>query len=380
MIINESGSEARRAAFTVGAGVVGVESSDTLWAAAVASGLGGSPLEPDARQPDLVVRTTESRPRMLDVQNPARDGTSTATDGDVAYLLVGNAWCSVPAPWRSGPVVIECSPSFPTRTLLDRVALPTLQVLMPFRGAAAIHGTGCAVGSRGVVVAGWSESGKTETALALCESGAAFVSDKWTAVAPDRRLSALPATVGIRRWVVPHLPRLGAAIRPLPRAQLRAAGIADAVLTRVRRAVPDAAAVGDALDRVERVRALADRAALTQAEVRSIYPTTTPDPPILNEVVFLTVWEDDHVKAEPANVEDVARRLSLSAAYERRGLFELHERWSFGGQSEIRDVRALVRTAEEATLRVLLSSADVTAVHSPFPVDPHRVVEAVHSV
>ena len=55
------------------------------------------------------------------------------------------------------------------------------------RGAAVAHSAAVVLDGRAVLVAGWSESGKTETALALMEDGARFLSDKWTVLAPTAR-------------------------------------------------------------------------------------------------------------------------------------------------------------------------------------------------
>src|SRR5919201_20485 len=96
--------------------------------------------------------------------------------------------------------------------------------------AVAVHSAAVAIDGRGVLVAGWSESGKTETALALVERGASFVSDKWTVVGDDGTAAAFPITVGVRGWTLAHLPRLRAALGGAPRARLRAAGAARALL------------------------------------------------------------------------------------------------------------------------------------------------------
>jgi serine kinase of HPr protein (carbohydrate metabolism regulator) len=48
------------------------------------------------------------------------------------------------------------------------------------RDAVAVHSAAVEMDGQAVLIAGWSESGKTETALALMEAGARFVSDKRT--------------------------------------------------------------------------------------------------------------------------------------------------------------------------------------------------------
>ncbi|HWT22825.1 MAG TPA: hypothetical protein VN213_04905, partial [Solirubrobacteraceae bacterium] len=177
------------------------------------------------RRADVVVAPAEAPggdgPR--DIQNPAGDGVVTAADGARLRLLVGGRACDVPDPAREGTVAVAYEPGFPVAPLFRSLLRPALQVALPPRGAVAVHGAAVEVEGRAVVVAGWSESGKTEAALALIEDGARFLSDKWTVVGRDAEASAFPIGVGVRRWVLPYLPRLAAALHGRARAQVRAA-------------------------------------------------------------------------------------------------------------------------------------------------------------
>src|SRR5204862_272952 len=101
--------------------------------------------------------------------------------------------------------IFAAEPGFPIARAFGRVVRPTLQLAMLARGGAAVHSAAVELDGKAVLVAGWSESGKTETALALVEEGARFLSDKWTFVAED----------GIRPGLHPplraHGPRANAA-------------------------------------------------------------------------------------------------------------------------------------------------------------------------
>src|SRR5919202_225078 len=132
------------------------------------------------------------------------------------------------------------------------------------RGAVAVHSAAVVVDGRAVLVAGWSESGKTETALALAERGAVFLSDKWTIVGDDGTAAVFPIGVGVRGWVLDHLPRLRAALGATPRARLAIAGAGRAAARRL------PAEGGDALGRLI---GLADRVALAPSAVRRAYGT-----------------------------------------------------------------------------------------------------------
>jgi len=373
----DTGTALDRHVVAVGGMTIAIECEDPVWATSLVEALDAVPEPVPTTQPDLVVRAGGDRPTMLDVQNPARDGTVTASDGQRRpYLITSGLWCSVPVPWEDEPIEISCARGFPIGVLVRRILLPALQVAMPFRRAVAIHATACAFGERGVVVAGWSESGKTEVALALCETGAGFVADKWTVLTADRELLPFPARVGIRGWVVPYLPALRRALPPLARAQLRTAALADAALTPARRAASPTGTAGRLFARVEQIRALGDRASLTRPQLGAIYPNAAVAP-TLRTLAFLTVWDRDRVEARDGDVNEVARRLASTAAYERRDFFALHERANFADPLALRDARSLVASAEETRLRQLLSSVTLRTIRTPFPVDPRRVAVAL---
>ena len=178
--------------------------------------------------PDIVLAArdgTEHGPR--EIQGPAHDGTTTALEqtGELLVLARASA-CTVPAPPRPSatPVRVGLDPGFPMRAAWAPVLRPAMQLALHGAGAAAVHAAAVEDAGRATLVAGWSESGKTEVALALVEAGASFLSDKWTVVGDDGEASAFPVSVGVRGWVLPALPRLRAALPVPARAQLAAAG------------------------------------------------------------------------------------------------------------------------------------------------------------
>jgi hypothetical protein len=309
-----------------------------------------------------------------DVQNPARDGTVTAFDGESFCLLLDGRACAVPDPLRDRPARLSYAPGFPIGRILRTVVRPTLQLSLVGRGAVAVHAAAVEVDGRAVLVAGWSESGKTETALALMERGARFLTDKWTVLGTDGQASAFPVNVGIRRWVLPYLPRLAAGLPRGARAQLAAAGTAAALTRplRARRGRPAAVA--------RRAVALADRAALTQAQLRAVYGQDGDDPArrvALGATAVLTTIPGGEVTCAPTSPAWAAGRLARSAAVERRELLALFERRAYALPGEEDGLRERAIRAERQLLEQALSAAPVFEVHAPFPGDPRVVAAAI---
>jgi hypothetical protein len=318
--------------------------------------------------PDVIVErgATFAAP-LLDLQRNAGDGRLTAADGERFYVLARGARCALPEPGAAPPARFAYEPGFPMRRAFGRLVRPALQVALHGRGAVAVHGSAVAVDGRGVVVAGWSESGKTETALALVEQGASFVSDKWTVLADDGTAAAFPITVGVRGWVLRHLPRLRAGLGAVPRARLGVAGVA-------RAATRPLGAGGT----VERVITLADRVALSPSAVRGAYGAPqTPWSVPLAAVALLTTVPGPGVSARRADPAWAAQRLARSADFERRGLFELHDRACWALPDRDPDARARVLARERAALEAMLAGTTVIEVRAPFPADPRPAADAI---
>jgi hypothetical protein len=342
-------------------------------------GLGGRDLDAVAAQfdpyaagpppevPDVVVAVADGpRPTLTDIQRNAGDGRVTATDGERFYVLARGARCAVPPPVGPPPARFALESRFPVAPALRRLVRPTLQVALPARGAVAVHAAAVALDGRAVLVGGWSESGKTETALALVERGAGFVSDKWTVVGEDRTAATFPITVGVRGWTLAHLPRLRAALGRGPRARLAAAGAARATGRLLR---------NDALDRAVMA---ADRVALAPSAVRAAYggdhgPWRLP----LGALAVLTTVPGPGVQARPADPAWAAERLARAADFERRGLFDLHDRacWALPGRD--RSVRERLLAREADILAAVLADVPIIEVRAPFPTDPGPVADAL---
>ena len=117
---------------------------------------------------DLALVRRGSAPTLVELQRPSNDGLVTGWDGRSLVVVVGGRTCSIP---DAAPATLEYEPGFPIDRALKLVR-PALQLALLDHDAAAVHSAAVEIDGRGVVVAGWSESGKTETALALRRSSA----------------------------------------------------------------------------------------------------------------------------------------------------------------------------------------------------------------
>lgn len=335
----------------------------------------------DAAIPVELEELSIARPALSELQLAAGDGFVTGSDADRLYLVVGDRRASVPDALTDEPVRISFEPGFPLRPLFRQVLRPTLQLAALRGGGLAVHAAAVVRDGRAILVAGWSETGKTETALALAESGSQFLTDKWTLVgsggeeAPGVTAAPFPINVGVRGWVLRYLPQLRTA---LPRrARLRfAAATSFGAASRPVRSLRRRGTAGALAEEARRALVLADRAALSPAEVAAAYghaPLTGRVP--IGLVVVLRTAPGAQVVARKAPLAAVAQRLAASALTERQGYFALRQRASYALGSGNDPAAVAAREAER--ISDLFATIPIVEVSTPFPTDPRRVAAAL---
>ena len=331
--------------------------------------------------PDLVLESSSGslERTLVEVQHAADDDLVTATDGRRLFVEWDHRRCCVPDALEERPARFEYEPGFPVWRIFRQAVRPALQMSMVANGALAVHAASVEIEGGGLVVAGWSESGKTETALGLMESGARFLSDKWTILGADGEASAFPISVGIRRWVLRYLPTLRASLTPTARAQFAAVGVAGLLLEPAGRRSARGRSMGMAVDSARRAMALGDRAAFSVRDLRAVYgQSDDPTRRVPTRAVALLVnVPGEAITTQEADPAWASARLARSAAFERRAYFNLMQRAAYAVPS--RPVTLVERAVaqEEELLRTVLSSVRLLAVRAPFPTDPRLVADAI---
>jgi hypothetical protein len=323
-------------------------------------------------------------PAITELQLAAGDGFVTGSTDAVAYMLAGGLRASVPDALADDPASVRFDPGFPVRRLFRQIVRPALQLRALAAGSVAVHSAAVELDGAAILVAGWSESGKTETALAFAETGARFISDKWTLVAgggdadgaPEATAAPFPINVGVRRWVLRYLPRLRDALPTRARAQLAAAGVAAAASSpiRGRRRLRGLAALVH--DGAERAIALADRVGLAPSEVAAAYghaPFRERLP--IRLIVVLRTVPGTELSAASGDADRLSRRLAVSAVTERHAYHALRQRTAYATGAPADPAAAAALETER--LRALLGAVPIVEVSAPFPTDPRRIVAAV---
>lgn len=351
-------------------------------------GAAGAPAAPAAPAGRVTLVGATDRPARLDVTGDAGDGRTVGRTADGILVEDRHGWWE--AAGSASDLVVRVGGRVTPWALLGGVVRPAIQVSGLEAGVVVLHAAAVAIDGRAWLVAGWSESGKTEIALALAETGAAFVGDKWTVVAPapvagtDTApaaaddpvvgrpvVSPFPVRVGIRDWVVRSLPILRGGLGGGRRARLRGGRLAESVGQGAARLAAGGKATDALLGPVGQVGSLAATIRLSADEIRRIYaqPAPGPDPLPLDGIIVLATTEAGAAPSATTLDRAVAAdRLARSAAYERRGYHLLGERARALGPAPIPGFTVIDH--EREAIAPFLAGVPVFELRTPFPADP----------
>ncbi len=346
------------------------------------------PYEPQSKSlPADVLLTPESGlndpTQFLEIENPAGDRFTTAWDGERAYALRCGRRCAVPDALADPPIVFRYEKGFPISEIWGSLVRPALSLSALRREAVVVHASAVAIDGNAVLVAGWSESGKTEVALALAETGATFLSDKWSIVRADGMVVPFPSSVGVRRWVLPYLPTLRTRLPAAARVQLAGARVAEALAAPLRDRSSSGTVVRQVAEMATEAADLAARVSMPAGGIRRIY-RATGDPcapmPLSTVVLLTTIRGASRVFTAPIDAETVAWRLATAAAFERRMYFSVDQRIAYAARGHARSSMDDAIELEQSLLVRALASVRLLEARIEFPADPRHLAQAIRKV
>jgi hypothetical protein len=353
------------------------------------------PTEPGSSAPLEITAAPEARLTFKESSGDAGDGRVVGRRGDRVVVSAASGWFSV-GPGQHG-ITIEAARWTRAWSLVRGVVRPLLQRSRLPDGTVVVHASAVRVGDLGVLVGGWSESGKTEISLALAERDARFVGDKWTIVfpadfelppaslSPERSgstIAAYPMSVGIREWVVPFLPRLAATIGAGSRARLAAGRVAATMGRSVARAGNAHPATELLLSPFGKAGELTATLRMPATRVQQVYRQHDPidSTPLRVAIMLTTVPRGTAPSIAELSPVVAADRLARSAAFERRDLHLLGERarLHFPGTAPIPGFEGVAD--EVSAIAKRLEGVSTFEVRTPFPADPGPAADLILSV
>ncbi len=263
-----------------------------------------------------------------------------------------------------------------------RYARQILQLSLLNKEAIAIHSAAVLHEGKGILLAGWAESGKTELMLTFLDRGASFVSDKWTILKEDgSAMYNFPTPITVRPWVLRHLPGLAENLAASEIWRLRMGPFAAAIVKkalesgRVGLEAGLRTLIAAGLDFAIRVSVPPSRLVRHTEDAGKAEAVSLSGP--FDKLFLLMTHNSRQISVLPADPSDVARRLVDCAQYERRGLLNLYAKFRYAFPSKSNSLLDGVRQRELSILDRALRSKEVFLVELPFPFDLRSAYDAV---
>ena len=313
------------------------------------------------REPDITVRFVDDlAPVPLTLVGIGDSGF----DDDRFYLLRGNGGADGRASLSFDTIgrglEIVCERRLPAVPHL--IAVVNLAALG--KGVLPLHATAFNSGSTGVLVAGWSKGGKTETLLGAMSDGADYVGDEWVYLTDDGRMLGLPEPVRVWDWQLAQLPHLLQARPAGDRRRLAAwRGLTRVAASAARHRLP-----GSSLAR--RARPVLGRQTYLQIPPADLFgPERVSLQGHLDVVVLVMSHEDPRTLTRPVAAGEVAQRMQASLEEERAPLMTHYRQFRYAFPDRSSPAIDTAAERESKLLAALLDDRPAVKVLHPHPCD-----------
>jgi hypothetical protein len=334
---------------------------------------------PLASQPDVSIsrlRTASLKGRRYRLGDAGDSQECEFSDSEF-ILRKGAMTLSIPFASVGQGCVIGWSGGGGMRRLLIDYVRPALQISLLPKDCLALHSAAVAYEGKGILLAGWAESGKTEAMLGFLQAGAAFVSDKWTIVDGDgSSIHHFPTPITVRNWMIDLIPGLRQRLKGSELLRARAAGLVTSVLR------AEALSRAPLTTEVKSLAELAGRISVTPSQLLgkdgdsgSQWRSSSSAP--LESLFLLVTSGEDRIAVREGDIDEISSRLADCAAYERRAFFGLYQRFTYAFPGRRNRLIEEAREAESRTLAKALASKRVFVVEAPFPFDPATLYRAI---
>jgi hypothetical protein len=345
-------------------GLVGIRLLDPTMseAAAVGRQLGLSP-GTLARDPDIVIRWMDgmatSRLRLIGDHEAGHDN-------DSFYLLRGKhqARCRVKIPFEHIGCVgrtteIVCESGIQGVPLL----VPIVNFTLLAKGIVPVHASAFVYRGQGVLAAGWSKGGKTESLLSFVDRGAEYIADDWAYITPRGELYGMAEPIRLRAWHVHELPRLRRRLPLAARTRLRTLDLADCwkdALPRRSRLLPSRS--------VARLLHLLARQAYVTVPPRQLFDRMAQPPAKFDQLFLLASHECSEVRIQPADPVEIARKMLFSVQEERERFLTYYRKFRFAFPNRANPlIDDCERLQHELLVKAFAGKPAHTVLH-PYPV------------
>jgi hypothetical protein len=330
------------------------------------------------REPDIVIRFVDRITPSSPLQYLELD--DVAFTDDAFYILRGKhkplKKVQMPFDLIGGRCEIVCERGL--GAVPELVAIVNQTALA--KGYLPLHAAAFNHDGVGVLAAGWSKGGKTETLLAFMANGAEYVGDEWVYLdGGGQRMYGIPGPIRIWDWHLDHLPRYRALLGRQKRVELRLLKALAGGATRL---------VGTAPGRVAAPRKLLTR--MLPLLRKQLYVDWAPEQifgesalalsGIPEKLFFVATHEAPEVTVKVIDPAEVARRMIFSQQDERDDLMAYYRKFRFAFPDRPNRLIEQADQLQQEMLIKALEGKEAYAVYHPYPVAIPALFDAIHKL
>jgi hypothetical protein len=230
-----------------------------------------------------------------------------------------------------------------------------------------LHGSAFYYKGNGILTAGWSKGGKTESLLAFVNHGADYIADEWVILSSDgQSMFGIPIPVTLWEWQFKYIPTL---LPKLPISQkflFRSIHAFDAIhkalkRERLRRVFPV-----DILGRVlPYLKQGLNLSLLPQRLFKNHFYQRESN---LDKLFLVMSHSEARISVAPCDSMEVAQRMAISNAYEQMDFFQYYQAFKFAFPQVGNEFLEGVMDLQRSLLYRALSGKETYQVLHPYPV------------
>jgi hypothetical protein len=253
--------------------------------------------------------------------------------------------------------------------------VPIVNLTLLAKGIIPIHSSAFLYQGSGVLVTGWAKGGKTEALLGFMARGAQYIGDEWVHLSSDGAgLYGMPEPMKIWDWHLKEVPQFRSVLTPRERLRLGTLRVGtglQGILQGEREGKRRSIGLQQAMSLMARRRFVRVPPARLFGEASCALQGN------LDTIVLVVSHDSPDVSVEPAEPEEVARRIVFSLQHERLDFLSYYYKFRFAfPEAANPEIDEAERTQLEGLLRAFAGKPAYVVYH-PFPAPIHRMVDAM---
>ena len=337
----------------------------------------GPPADAGRADPDILIRMVDKHAAFREMR---LIGIQDSGFNDEGFFIVRDEkkdlqWARIDFQRISEPLTIHCTGG--GLASVSSLLTPILNFMMLAKDYIPLHAAAFEYLGKGVLLTGWSKSGKTETLLAFMEAGAKYIGDEYIYIDLNGdRMYGIKKPVTLWEWHLAELKRYWPAIDGKERHRIRIlSNTLNFLDWTVRKRIIPAGFLRNVADQFT--------AEIRRRRATKIYPQKLFGQEVIkndsgiDKIIFTVTHRSQEVRVDRMDPVEVAKRMVHSHQHQRLFFQSFYYKYRFSFPERINPLVENAGRMEESALIRVFSGKDAFGFYHPCPVSFKAVFEAL---